>query len=105
MIDGTHDLTIGYSDNVFGSGSEGIFYSVGIGQDLTETIRLRLELGHHDLESAYDQSYSYAEVVVSGFAQSIEWQLSYVTTSDAAAELFYESTIEDRFVLALSVSF
>lgn len=104
-IDGMHDLTIGYSDNVFGSGSDGTFYALGIGQDVTETVGLRLELGHHDLESAYDNAYSYAELCVVGFAQSIGWRLSYVTTSDTAAELFDESTIQDRFVFALSVTF
>ncbi len=104
-IDDRHDLAIGYSDNVFGSGSAGAFYSVSTGLDLSEELYLGIELGRYDLEEAYDISYSYAALSLAGQLKSIGWQLSYFTTSDDAEEIFYESTVSDRLVLALTLGF
>lgn len=100
-----HDLTVSYSDNVFGSGSTGVFYAAGTSLDLSKQLGLGIELGHYDLEDGYDISYSYAVLSLAGALESIGWQLSYFTTSDVAEEIFYESTVSDRFVLTLTLAF
>lgn len=104
-IDDRHNLTIGYSDNVFGSGSTGAFYAASTGLDLSEQLYLGMELGHYDLEDAYDISYSYAVLSLAGNVEAIGWRLSYFTTSDEVEELFYESTVRDRLVLTLTFAF
>jgi uncharacterized protein (TIGR02001 family) len=104
-VDGRHGLTIGYSDNVFASGSTGVFYEARTGMNLSEQLYLGIELGHYDLEDGYDISYNYAVLSLAGSLQAIGWQLSYFTTSDEAGEIFFESTISDRLVLALTLEF
>lgn len=104
-VDERHDLTIGYSDDVFGSGSTGIFYAVSTGFDLPKQLHLGIELGHYDLEDAYAISYNYAELSLAGDLDAIGWQLSYFTTSDEIEEIFFESTVSDRLVLTLTLAF
>ena len=105
VIDERHRLTIGYSRDVFGDGSPGVSYVVGTGLDLTERTGVDVELGYYNLDHAYDMSYSYAEVSIFGRADFLDWRLSYFTTGNEAADLFLASTIDDRVVLALGVSF
>lgn len=104
-VDDRHDLVIGYSDNVFGSGSTGVFYAAHSVMDLSKQLHFGIELGHYDLEDAYDISYNYATLSLAGNLKSIGWQLSYFTTSDDVEEIFYESTVSDRFVLTLTLAF
>lgn len=104
-LDAQHELKLGYSDNVFASGADGTFVSLTMAQDLTEQIAMGLEIGHYDLEHAYGSAYSYAELSLSGESRGFEWRLAYFSVSDSASELFYESTVEDRFVLTVSVPF
>lgn len=104
-INDRHKLAIAYSDNVFGSGSTGIFYAGSTGFDLSTQLDLGIELGHYDLEDGYDISYSYAVLSLAGELKSFGWQLSYYTTSDEIEGIFYESTVSDRLVLALSLAF
>lgn len=100
-----HSLMITYSDNVFGSARNGTFYAFNSGLDLSHRLSLGLELGYYDLNDSYRTAYRYATLSVAGELQSIDWQLSYITTTDEDEELFYASTIEDRFVLELTMSF
>lgn len=100
-----HSLTIAYSDDVFGSGTEGIFYALGSGLALSEQLSLGVELGYYDLSDGYDMAYSYAQMSLAGALKSLGWQLSYVTTADEAGSLFYESTIDDQLTFALTMSF
>ena len=104
-INDRHSLTIGYSDNVFGSSSTGVFYAGSTGFDLSTQLNFGIELGHYDLEDGYDISYSYAVLSLAGELKSIDWQLSYFTTSDEIEEIFYKSTVSDRLVLALTLAF
>lgn len=100
-----HSLTIGYSNDVSGSGGRGIFYAINSGADLSPGLSLGMELGHYDLSDSYGTAYSYAELSVSGELKVIGWQLSYVTTTGEDEAVFYASTIEDRIVLELNMSF
>lgn len=104
-VDDRHGLSIGYSDDVFASGTTGVWYEACSGIDLSEQLHLGIELGHYDLEEGYDLSYNYAVLSLAGSVQAIGWKLSYFTTSDEAAEIYYESTISDRLVLALTLEF
>jgi len=104
-IDDRYSLEIGYSRDVFAGGSPGISYVAGTGFDLTEQTGIEFEIGYYNLDPAYGTSYRYAEVSIFGNANFLDWRLSYFTTSDEAADLFYASTIEDRVVLALGVAF
>ena len=104
-LDDRHRLKIGYSEDVFNSGSDGLFYSLGTDWALTEYFGMFLELGHYDLEHAYDNSYSYGELAITGASGSVGWRLSYLTVTDQAEEMFPESTVGDRIVVALSLSF
>lgn len=104
-IDDQHRLTIGYSDDVFGSGTAGAFYEARTGIDISEQLYLGVELGHYDLKDGYDISYNYTVLSLAGSLQSIGWQLSYFTTSDAAGEIYFESAVSDRLVLALTLEF
>lgn len=104
-VDDRHNLTIGYSGDVFGSGSTGIIYTGSTGFDLSKQLHLGIELGHYNLEDAYDISYNYAVLSLAGNFESIGWQLSYFTTSDEVEEIFYESTVSDRLVLELTLAF
>ena len=104
-VDDQHGLTIAYSDDVFGSSTTGIFYEARTGIELSEQLYLGIELGHYDLEDGYDISYNYAMLSLAGSLQAIGWQLSYFTTSDAAAEIHFEPAVSDRLVLALTLEF
>jgi len=105
VIDDRHSLEIGYSRDVFAGGSPGISYVASTGFDLTEQTGIDLEVGYYSLDQAYAMSYRYAEVSIFGNANVLDWRLSYFTTGDEAADLFYASTIEDRVVLTLGVAF
>lgn len=104
-VDDRHRLSIGYSDDVFATGTTGIWYEASTGVVLSEQLSLGIELGHYDLEHGFDTSYSYAVLSLAGSLQTIGWQLSYFTTSDEAGEVYVESAVSDRLVLALSLEF
>lgn len=104
-VDDGHRLTVGYSDNVFNSGVGATYYEIGTVRALTERLNLCLELGHYDLERAYDVSYRWGELAVSGSSAHFDWRFSYFATSNDAGEIYDPSTIDDRLVLALSLPF
>ena len=100
-----HHFQIGYSDDVFATGSTGIWYEAGTYIELSDQLNLGIDLGFYDLEDGYDTSYNYAVLSLAGGLQGIGWQLSYFTTSDEAAQVYDESVVSDRIVLALSLEF
>ena len=104
-IDGTHRLTIGYSDNVLASGGIGVYYALQSGISLPRETWLSAEVGHYDLENAYGISYQYLELGLEGTVSTLDWRVSYFLTSSHATELFYETTVNDRFLLTLSLPF
>ncbi|MFK7831340.1 MAG: TorF family putative porin [Congregibacter sp.] len=112
-LDAKYELTMGYSNDVFGSGFDGSFVALamdhnlgqGLAPDLVQNLALRFELGHYDIDAAYSQSYSYAELALIGGSRAVEWRLSYFSTSGEAQALFYESTVGERLVFALTLSF
>lgn len=103
-IDEQHYLTIGYSDDVFASGERGVFFAIGTSIGVKNTT-LGAEFGYYDLDRAYDASYQYGELSLSGSGAAFDWRLSYVSTSNQAGRIYYESTLRDRLVLGISKSF
>lgn len=104
FIDEQHYLTVGYSDDVFASGERGISIALGTSTNV-RSASLGAELGHYNLDQAYDASYHYGEISLSDSGPLLDWRLSYVITSDEASDIFHESTTRDRLVLAISRSF
>ena len=104
-VDESHRLAIGYSDDVFGSGAVGIWYSASSGLELPAELWLGFEVGHYDLSDAYGVSYNYAELGIHGTLQRVEWLVTYHTTSRHAATLFPTSAVGNRFSLALNFPF
>lgn len=104
-VNDQHHFTIGYSDDVFNSGTKGVFYSVGSDFALSERLSLGLELAHYDLDDGHDMAYSYGVLSLAGELKAVGWELSYFTTTSDAKKLFYETTIDDRLILSLMLSF
>lgn len=100
-----HELVVGYSDNVFGSDSVGVYYVGRTGFEMTEHFNIGIEYGHYDLNEGFDISYDYAELSVSGELELVEWRLAYFTTGDVPEEIFYASTVSDRLVFSLTLPF
>jgi uncharacterized protein (TIGR02001 family) len=104
-LDDLHAIKFGYSDNVFGSGAGGQFYALATGLDISRHLGFAVQLGYYDLDKAYERSYGYAEMALNGDWRGIGWRLSYVATDSNAEELFIESTVDERVVFTLSLSF
>ena len=105
QLHGRHRLTVGYSNSVFGSSDIGRFYAAATTLDLTSRARLDVELGYYDLQDALNFSYGYAEASIVYDANRFEWRLSYLTSDDDARTGFDPSTVRDRLVFAVSMSF
>jgi uncharacterized protein (TIGR02001 family) len=98
-------LTVGYSHEVFGSAGAGLYYAAATTFDLSSRARLEIELGYYDLDDAYAFSYGFAEVGIVYDADPFQWRLGFLTSNDDAHENFDRSTVGDRLVAAISVSF
>lgn len=104
-VDDEHRLTVGYSGSVFNSGTGGTYYELGTVRALTDRLNLCLEVGHYDLERAYQMSYQWGEVAVTGTSPFFDWRLSYFRTAGSAGKIFEPSTIDNRLVFELSLPF
>ena len=104
-LDGNHAITFGHSADVFGSGAAGQFYALDTGIAINQHLSLGVELGYYDLDRAYGASYSYLELGLAGKARQVDWRLSHIATDSRAAGLFIDSTVGQRLVFTLSVSF
>ena len=98
-----YHATLGYSDDVFGMGAEGIFYGVGADWQLPAELSLTLGYGHYDLDDTYGASYSFSSIGVSRPVGPVSVSLTYHDTFGDAAELFYANSIGSRFVLAVDI--
>ena len=101
-VDERHRFTVGFSNDVFNSGADGWYYYASTAVDLPRDLTLDISAGHYDLGDAYDASYSHGEVGIAGTVSSIDWRVSYSTTSGDDTELFATSTVGNRAVLTLS---
>ena len=102
---GQHRLTFGFSEDVFNAGGNGRFYAAASTFELTSRVSLEVELGYYDLTDALASSYAYAETALSYHSGALLWRLGFVTSDDRARELFDASTVSDRFVAGVTISF
>jgi len=86
------------------SGSSGKAFVAGSGLGLGRALELSVEAGHVDREEGLASSYRYGLLSLSGDVRFVDWYLSYSWTSRDAREIFPASTVDDRFVLTLSVA-
>jgi uncharacterized protein (TIGR02001 family) len=100
-----YSLTVGYSDDVFGSGRNGYYYEIGASTEIASGLAAGLNGGYYDLEDAYEASYGFGEIFFGGSWRMLGWQVSYVNTFGEESALFPESTIGERVVLELQLSY
>lgn len=100
-----HSMTIAYSPNVFGSGTSGTHYAFATELSLPHEQWLEIELGHYDLQNAYDDSYNYGEISVSGDLTFASWRVGFHATSGKARKIFDERVVRPRVVLTISTEF
>ncbi len=100
-----HGVSVGYTDDVFGSDATGVFYALRSGFQLADNYQVGVEAGHYRLAGPLDTNYSYAELSMDGSLESVDWRVSYIATTNVGEELFYSTTTDDRFVLGFSVEF
>ncbi len=105
ILDEQHRFQIGYSDDVFASGQSGTFYALGTRLDLSADLWLGIDIGHYDLSDAYALSYGYGELSLGGALGLVDWCLQHFVVANAPRQLFYETTIDERTVVSLSVTF
>ncbi len=104
-LDGRHEANFGFSPDVFGSGEPGRYYAIATRAELPLRLALSVRLGRYDLDNAFGASYGFTEAAVSKLQGDFDWRLAWVSTHGDADALFPESTIGDRLVLALGISF
>lgn len=100
-----HCLTVGYSGRVFGTSDIGRFYAASTTIDLMPRASLDIELGYYDLQDALAFSYGYAEAAIVYDSGPIQWRLSYLTSNDEARTGFDPAAVDNRLVVAISMSF
>ena len=103
-LDDRHRVTLGYSDDIAGSGKQGVYLAAASGIDLPAGLSLDVQLGHNDLRSAYGDSYNHAALSVSGSVDAFTWQLAYHVTDSGARDIYYGSVVEPRLVLSVNVA-
>jgi uncharacterized protein (TIGR02001 family) len=104
ILDERHRLTLGYSDDINGLGERGRYVAVASALNLPAGVTIDLQVGHNDLEAAYGESYNHAALSVSGSIDRFTWRLAYHVTDRRARDIFYESAVEPRMVLSVSVA-
>ena len=98
-------LLIGYSDDVFASGTTGVYYQAGLRFALPRGFRLELLGGHYALDGYEAGAYAHAQVSGIYAWKRLEFRLSGHFTDDNAAEISGEQLTGDRAEAAISFSF
>jgi uncharacterized protein (TIGR02001 family) len=98
-------LLVGYSDDVFASGTSGIYYQVGLRFALGRGFRLELLGGHYSLDEYAAQAYAHAQVSGIYAWKRLEFRLSGHFTDGKAAEVFGKQLTDERAEAAVSFSF
>jgi uncharacterized protein (TIGR02001 family) len=102
-LDDRHYATVGYSNDVFGSEADGLFYSMGTSQEMPLALTLSVELGYYDLGNAYDAAYSYASLGLERAVGPVTVSLTYYDTFGDDREIFYSQSVGSRVVLAVGL--
>lgn len=104
-LDDQHFAIVGYSNGIFETDADGLYYAIGTSQELPAELTLAIELGYYDLDNAYDASYSAASVGLSRPVGPLTVSLTYHDTSTEAREIFYSLSVGSRYVLSFELDF
>ncbi len=99
-----HSLVLGYSDDVFGTGADGLYYEAATSTEWRGMVAEFL-VGYYDVADALGDAYGYGSLALGGELGSVSWRLSYVATDTRARDLFTEAAVGSRAVLALGYYF
>ncbi len=102
-LDEQYYATVGYSNSVFATDADGLFYRVGASQELPLDLALSAELGHYDLGNAYEASYTYTSLKLERPVGPVTVSLAYHDTFGDDREIFYSQSVGSRFVLAVGL--
>lgn len=100
-FDETWRASAGFSNDVFGSGANGLYFAIGADVALPAGLVFSADAGYYDLSAAYAARYSYVDLGLSRTFDAFEVTLDYVDTFGDANEIFNSDAIGSRFVLAV----
>lgn len=95
---------IGYSNDVFASGENGIYYSGGYSVVLAEEYTLAANIGYYDLDDAYGANITDYNIGVTRSFGPLTAGIAYVDTNDKIEEVF-GGLSSGRFVFSLGATF
>ena len=104
-LDEQYAVTVGFSDSVFGSGENGIFYGLSSSHELSASLSLMLEVGAYDLSKAYDSEYQFAGLNISREFGQLSATLSYYDTFGDPDYAYYSEATGSRVSLQVDFSF
>lgn len=97
------DFTLGYSNDVFNSSKTGIYYAVSGGTDIGENgWSWNATLGHYDLDSAPNASYTHYSL---GLDKAFEKVTLNLSVHDTDGKKHWGDIAGSRFVIGLSTDF
>lgn len=95
---------LGWSDNALASGERGIYVEVGAKFPITDEFRLETVAAHYDLDDAYGDSYSRAQLSAIYTLGSVDLRASGHWTTDSARRIF-PGVAGSRFEAAVTWNF
>ncbi len=99
------DFTLGYSNDVFASSEDGIYYGVSGSYGLPwAELSLDLSLGHYDLDDAVGDSYTDYSIGVSREFGYVSASFAYINTDSDAKNIFGDNA-GNRVIFGLSYGF
>lgn len=99
-------LMLGYSPDVFATDESGMYAQLGAKFPVSDTVRLEAAVAHYELDDAYGDSYSHAQLgAVWAFKAPFELRVTAHGTDGAARDIFGENVAGTRVEAALQASF
>lgn len=95
---------IGYSNDVFNSDEDGIYYNVATSVPLQNNFQFTASVGYYDLDDAADDSYMDWSIGIEYSSGAFTTRLAYIDT-DSSGEDLYGDNAEARAVLSISAAF
>lgn len=95
--------TVAFSDDVFGSGKAGLYYSIEADVAAFADYAMTLSLGHYDLGDAYAASYSHAGVALRRHFDTVSIALTVHDTFGDVESLFPGDAVGARAVLTVGL--
>ena len=95
--------TVGFSDDVFGSGESGLHYALEADVAVPADYSMTLSVGYYDLEDAYAASYSHAGVSLRRHFDTVSIALTVHDTFGDVEALFPGEAVGIRAVLTVDI--